>query len=108
MKTATPTSQWRRDARRVIAKVIEDNVFGPVQTLPHEDVLELRTLLRRAYPFGPKSHYPYRVWCQEVRLALGFEVRMPKRFHKKKSIPARNVMPCMREWARQKGILTDD
>lgn len=53
MKTATPTSPWRREARRVIAGVIEDNVFGPVR-------------------------------CQEVRLALGFEVRFPRRHHRRK------------------------
>lgn len=107
MKTATPTSPWRREARRVIARVIDDNVFGPVQTLPHGDVLELRVKLRDAYPFDRKEGYPYRVWCQEVRSALGFEVRMPKRHYKKKLISAQRVMPSMLAWAKERGILAE-
>ena len=51
MKTAT-TSPHRRKARAVIHQVIEDNVLGPVQLLPHDDVLELRVKLRAAYRKG--------------------------------------------------------
>ena len=107
MKTATTTSPWRLEARRTIARVIEDNVFGPVQCLPHGDVLELRSKLREAYPFGAKEYYPYRIWCQEVRAALGFEVKVPKRHRKRKPVLARNIMPSMRTWARELGILTE-
>ena len=107
MKTATPTSPWRREARRIVAQVIEDHVFGPVQCLPHGDVLELRAKLRESYPFGEKEHYPYRVWCQEVRSALGFEVKMPKRKHKRKLVAVHNVMPSMRAWAKERGILAE-
>lgn len=97
-------SRYRVESRKIIHKVIEDNVFGPVQTLPHEDVLELRAKLREAYPFGDVS-YPYRIWCEEVRHALGFVVKKPKRYPRKISVPRHKVMPCMRAWAQKQGIL---
>lgn len=106
MKPATPRSPIRRRARMLIAQVIEDNVFGPVQCLPHEDVLELRRLLRAAYPFDPVDKYRYYVWCQEVRAALGFVVRMPRRKPRPAPLrPAHTIMPCMREWASKHGII---
>lgn len=104
MKPATE-SRYRVESRRIIHQVIEDNVHGPVQTLLHHDILELRAKLREAYPYGEKRFYPYRIWCEEVRHALGFEVRKPKRYHKPRLIPRHKVMPCMREWALNKGIL---
>lgn len=63
MKTVTPMSPLRREARTVIARVIDDNVLGPVQCLPHGDVLELRAKLREAYPWVNRFElYPYRIW----------------------------------------------
>lgn len=106
MKSATE-SRWRIESRRIIHQVIEDNVLGPVQTLPHEDVLELRAKLREAYPFGEKKFYPYRIWCEEVRHALGFEVRKPKRYAKKRTLPRHKIMPSMRQWAAERGILAN-
>ncbi len=75
MKTDTPISDRRRRARAIILQVIEDNVLGPVQTLPKGDILELRRKLRDAYPWGERKYWPYKVWCEEVRSALGFIVR---------------------------------
>lgn len=97
-------SRYRIESRRIIYQVIEDNVLGPVQTLPHEDVLELRAKLREAYPFGDAS-YPYRIWCEEIRSALGFEVKKPKRHPKKHLVPRHKVMPSMQQWAWERGIL---
>lgn len=110
MKAATPISPWRREARTVIHQVIEDHVLGPAQCLPHEDVLELRKVLRVAYrdTFGGFGIYPYRIWCEEVRSALGYPIL--RRVRKKKSIlySERNVMPAMRDWARRNGLIVDE
>lgn len=97
-------SRYRVESRKIIHQVIENHVFGPVQTLPPEDVLELRVKLREAYPFGAAA-YPYRIWCEEIRHALGYEVKKPKRYPKKRTVPRHKVMPCMREWAARQGIL---
>lgn len=54
---------WREVAQRVIAEVrrAHPKAAGP----------ELRRLLRDAYPWGPRRYHPYRIWCEEVRRALG-------------------------------------
>ena len=108
MKTATPTSPLRREARRVISQVIDDHVWGTAHCLPHADILQLRAKLREFYPFKKGEIYPYRIWCEEVRNALGFEVRKAKRWAKPNFIHVQNVMPAMREWVKSKGLLTND
>lgn len=105
MKPATPISPFRREARSIIAKVIEDNVLGHPHLLPHGDVLELRRKLRKAYPFGQKQWYPYRVWCEEVRHALGYPLKPPSRSRRQKPIPISKIMPCMVEWARLRRLV---
>lgn len=108
MKTAK-TSQWRREAQRVIHQVIEDNVFGPVQCLHHGDVLQLRAKLREAYPFGDRAHWPYKVWLEEIRTALGYaNTRKPRSRKSSKRYGDHNVMPAMREWARKNGLIVDE
>lgn len=104
---STPVSPTRRQSREIIIKVIEDSVFGPVQCLPNGDVLELRKLLRDAYPFGIRRGYQYEVWCSEVRFALGYQIRKTPRYEKLVKRDERHVMPAMREWARQRGILVE-
>jgi hypothetical protein len=36
-----------------------------------KDRAKFKTALSNAYPFGPRSHYPYKIWCEEVKYALG-------------------------------------
>ena len=57
------TTTWRERAQRVIVEVrrAHPEAAGP----------ELRRLLRAAYPFGQRRYHPYRIWCDEVRRALG-------------------------------------
>lgn len=108
MKPANPGTR-RREARSIIMQVIEDHVHGPVQTLPREDVLELRRILRDAYPYGEKKHWPYKVWCEEVRSALGFPDPKPRPYKKKPfRVASHNIMPSMREWAKERGILVEE
>jgi hypothetical protein len=107
MKTATPRSPYRSEARAIIAQVIEDNVRGAAQCLPRGDVLELRRKLREAYPFVKAEPYPYRVWCQEVRHALGYPVKLPARKSKPRIIPAHKILPSMLAWAKERGLVED-
>jgi len=104
---STPVSPTRRQSREIINAVIENSVFGPVQCLPHGDVLELRVLLRDAYPFEKRKGWAYRVWSEEVRFALGYPIRKPKRYAKTtKHLPQR-VIPAMRGWAEERGMLLE-
>ena len=57
------SATWRERAQRVIGEVraAHPDAAGP----------ELRRLLRDAYPFGQRQFHPYKIWCDEVRRALG-------------------------------------
>jgi hypothetical protein len=57
------TPSWRELAQRVIAEVRRAH--------PESAGPELRRLLHGAYPFGQRRYHPYRIWCDEVRRALG-------------------------------------
>lgn len=56
-------SGWRRKAAEVISKVMADN--------PHKTEVEIRKLLRYAYPFGPRQYHPYKIWLDEIKRQLG-------------------------------------
>lgn len=58
---------WRDRARPMVARVLEENRGKPIA--------EIRAALRAAYPFGTRRHWPYKVWCSEVRLQLGIVSR---------------------------------
>jgi len=60
---------WRDSARPRIAKVIEE--------VGIEDIKALRKALREAYPYGERKHWPYKVWCDEIRIQLG--LKRPKK-----------------------------
>ena len=53
-------SIWRRAAKRAIGEVVSS------KPLDQWTEKELRTALRNAYPFGPRSHWPYKVWLKAV------------------------------------------
>lgn len=105
----TPVSPTRREARKLILGIIEDHVQSPltVQTLPKGDVLELRKLFRQAFPYGTRKGWCYRVWCQEVRAALGYQVKKSKRYERAAKHQGHRVIPAMREWAEERGILAE-
>jgi len=56
------TSTWRTKSRRTIDAVVSDN--------PDATAEELKKLLFDAYPFGTRSHFPYKVWSEEVAKVL--------------------------------------
>jgi urease accessory protein UreE len=49
---------WRDKAREVIHAVQKAN--------PDATPEEMQKLLFAAYPFGNRTHHPYRIWCDEV------------------------------------------
>jgi len=53
---------WRSRAVNVIWAVINDHRGADERTI--------RLALRRAYPFGERRYWPYKVWCEEVDRAL--------------------------------------
>lgn len=61
-----PISGWRRSARLVI----EETLRVLVETNPSASEKEKRQALSEAYPFGPRKHHPYKIWCNEVARAL--------------------------------------
>lgn len=67
-------SPWRTRSREVIQATLA--------ALPAEATLaEKRRALRDAYPFGPKTNHPYRMWCEEVRHTLLAATSPPKIQH---------------------------
>jgi hypothetical protein len=56
---------WREKAKPIIAAVLAENA-GKSDS-------EIRAALLEAYPFGSRSHHPYKVWCSEVRRQRGLE-----------------------------------
>lgn len=56
-------SHWRGRAEPIIRRIIEANAGKPVS--------EVKALISKAYPFGPRQYHPYKIWCDEVRRQLG-------------------------------------
>lgn len=69
----TQSGYWRREAAPIVASVIE--------RVGKDDIKALRKALREAYPFGPKSHYPYKAWLAEIRRQTGASL-YPRRTRK--------------------------
>ena len=60
---------WGDRCRVVAATVAEETRGWPER--------ERRRAFSEAYPFGPKEHFPYKAWRQEVRRALGIKPAKP-------------------------------
>lgn len=60
---AATQSRWREIARRVIRETLAD-------VPANADDKTKRARLKLAYPFGPREHHPYKIWCDEVRRVL--------------------------------------
>ena len=101
LATMSPYRVW---ARKVIDKVIADNVHGPVGCLAKEDVRQLRRILYDTVYFGSLSKWEQTILREEWRITLGYPT---KRKPKMKRLHGRSddVMPAMREWAIEKGLI---
>lgn len=60
-------SNWRKYARKVIYKVLEET-NGQTEK-------EITKALREAYPFGERARHPYKIWLDEIKVQ-----RKQKRF----------------------------
>lgn len=56
-------STWRIQARRCIQAQMR-TYSGPWETTA------MQAYLRAHYPFGARRGWPYRVWCEERRIAM--------------------------------------
>jgi uncharacterized protein (TIGR02996 family) len=65
-------SRWRDESRRVIAATL---AALPADATPGDKTKALHD----SYPFGERDHWPYRMWCECVREALGVR-RVAKRY----------------------------
>lgn len=54
---------WRDRARPIIERVPRETEGQPAR--------DVRQALRDAYPFGPRTHHPYKVWCDEIARQQG-------------------------------------
>jgi len=73
-------SRWARIARRIIGETLA--------RLPADaSERERRRALSEAYPFGERRYHPYRVWCREVRRALGRRPRTDGSLHPAEQLP---------------------
>ena len=59
-------SHWRATAQETLFRIRPE-----VQAaLGSGNQQEARRILREAYPFGERKHYPYKVWCEEMGRAF--------------------------------------
>lgn len=56
------TTSWRTIAQRTITPIEHEYRDKPLS--------DLKAALNEAYPFGQRRHYPYKIWCEEQRLAI--------------------------------------
>jgi hypothetical protein len=49
---------WRDRARPIVGRVLAETAGQPDPAI--------RKALRDAYPFGPRTRHPYKIWCDEV------------------------------------------
>lgn len=100
--TASETRVW---ARNIVDKIIADNVHGPVACLHHADVLQLRKIRRQTVPLVGLSAWETKILREEFRAALGHPYKRKPKMRRRHQLEERDVIPSMRDWARQKGIL---
>jgi len=61
-------SRWRNAAAPIIRSVLEATRGQPEAAV--------KKALFDAYPFGPREHLPYKIWCSEIRRQRG--IKTPK------------------------------
>lgn len=67
------TCTWRDRFQPIIAEVLREHAGEPLPVI--------RASLRKAFPAGPRQHWPYKVWLDECRIQLGRKKR-PNRLKK--------------------------
>lgn len=62
---------WRSEASPIIRRVLETTRGKPEK--------EIKAALDAAYPFGSRSHWPFKIWCSEIRRQRGTMTAKQKR-----------------------------
>lgn len=70
---------WRARAAPLIARVL----FETRGKSPKE----IKAALTKAYPFGARECFPYKVWLDEIRVQMGTKVKKPKLDAEGKPVP---------------------
>ncbi len=104
LATMSETRVW---ARRVIDRVISDNVLGPVGCLHRDDLAELRRILRDAVDFRFLTAWEKRILREEWRVTLGHPPRCKPKMKRLHGLTERDILPSMRGWARKHGLISD-
>ena len=81
-------SHWRRLAAPIIARVLSEFKGKPQA--------EVRAALRKAYPFGPREHHPYRIWLDEIRIQTERR-RITSRVRRLQGRPPQSLDPRQQE-----------
>ncbi len=62
---------WRDHAQACIAECCliwhDHNGYLPRRSMPKEEKDRFMAMVRRAYPFGQRRYFPYKVWLSEVK-----------------------------------------
>ncbi len=100
-------SPYRVLARKLIDRVIADNVLGPVGCLPKEDLRELRQILYQTVCFGSLSAWEKKILREEWRITLGHPAKRKPRMKRIHGLAERDVLPSMRDWAIKRGLIQE-
>ena len=75
---------WREAASPIIQRVIQN-----CHKMGIRDEKKIRAYLSKAYPFGERKYWPYKVWLDEIKCQLHPETvnHYRQRVKKKKSVP---------------------
>jgi len=70
------SDSWKARAHKAIAEMYEQwadvNHTLPSPFLPEGEKQRLWLMIKKAYPFGQRENWPYKVWCAELRKVKAF------------------------------------
>lgn len=97
--TTTKHMSWRQRARALIAAALIGS--------EGETRKQVRARIRDAYDQypHPRSGYPYQVWLQERRFALGERTRTQRMLHRAGLIDPDKIIPTTVPWATERGLV---
>jgi hypothetical protein len=78
-------SKWKARARSVMARVMAEHIGDPPD--------KVLAAIDAAYPFGPRSHHPYKCWLAERKLVRELLARNADSGPLSKRCPACGVGP---------------
>lgn len=61
---------WRDKCRHIITEVLNDT--------EGKSEKEIKSALRKAYPFGERKYHPHKIWLDEIKVQRGLKKDQPK------------------------------